>query len=164
MSVPRDDGRFLRMLAESIAPEHVVESGTSQGYSTIWLCLALRAFRGKLTTFEVDAERVALARRNFKQAGVESLATLIEGDAHEEVGKLKDPIDLLFIDADKEGYLDYLETLLPLMRPGGLIVAHNMNPRQADPRYVKAITTNPKLETLFVNVGQSGIGVTWKKR
>ncbi len=88
-------------------------------YPTIWLCLTLRTFRGKLTTFEVDTERAALARKNFKRARVESIVTLIEGDAHEEVGKLKDPINLLFIDADKEGYLDYLETLLPLMRPGG---------------------------------------------
>ncbi|NLX14534.1 MAG: hypothetical protein GXY44_12895 [Phycisphaerales bacterium] len=164
MSVPHDDGRFLRMLAESVAPENVVEIGTSQGYSAIWLCLALRTFGGKLTTFEVDAERAALARKNFKRAGVESLVTLIEGDAHEEIGKLKDPIDLLFIDADKEGYRDYLEKLLPLLRPGGLIVAHNMNLQQADPRYVKAITTNPKLETLFIHVGQSGIGMTLKKR
>ncbi|MBI4578881.1 MAG: class I SAM-dependent methyltransferase [Planctomycetes bacterium] len=164
MSVPRDDGRYLRLLAESLNPKNVVEIGTSHGYSAVWLCLALRTTGGKLTTFEIDAQRAALARANFKRAGVESLVTLVEGDAHEEVSKLKDPIDLLFLDADKEGYLDYLEKLLPLVRPGGLIVAHNMNARQADPRYVKAITTNPQLETLFVNLGSSDIGVTLKKR
>jgi predicted O-methyltransferase YrrM len=164
MSVPRDDGRYLRLLAESVAPKNVVEIGTSHGYSAIWLCLALRAVGGKLTTFEIDADRAKLARENFKLAGVDSIVTLIEGDAHQEVTKLKDPIDLLFLDADKQGYIDYLEKLLPLVRPGGLIVAHNMTARQADPRYVKAITTNPKLETLFVNLGASGIGVTLKKR
>ncbi len=164
MSVPRDDGRFLRILVESVGPKNVVELGTSQGYSAIWQCMALRTTGGKLTTFELDAQRAALARQNFKRAGVESLVTLIEGDAHKEVTKLKEPIDLVFLDADKEGYLDYLEKLLPLVRPGGLIVAHNMTARQADPRYVKAITTNPALETLFVNLGSSGIGVTLKKR
>ncbi|HOW69718.1 MAG TPA: class I SAM-dependent methyltransferase [Phycisphaerae bacterium] len=164
MSVPLNDGRYLRLLTESIAPKRVVEIGTSHGYSAIWLCLALRSTGGKLTTYEVDAGRAALARKNFARAGVDSIVTLVEGDAHKEVTKLKEPIDLLFLDADKEGYLDYLEKLLPLVRAGGLILAHNMNARQADPAYVKAITTNPKLETLFVNLGGSGIGMTLKKR
>lgn len=164
MSVPLNDGRYLRLLAESTNPKNVVEIGTSHGYSAIWLCLALRATGGRLTTFEIDAQRAALARKNFTRAGVDSVVTLIEGDAHKEVGRLKDPIDLLFLDADKQGYLDYLNQLLPLVRPGGLIVAHNMDASQADPRYVKAITTNPALETLFINVGHSGIGVTLKKR
>lgn len=164
MSVPRDDGRFLRLLTESLGAKNIVEIGTSHGYSAIWLSLALRKTGGKLTTFEIDARRAGLARENFKRAGVESLITLVEGDAHEEVAKLKEPIDLLFLDADKDGYIDYLQKLLPLVRPGGLVVAHNMSQRQADPRYVEAITTNPDLETLFVNLGASGVGVTLKKR
>lgn len=164
MNVPEKDGRLLRLLTESIGAKHAVEIGTSNGYSAIWLCLALRKTGGKLTTFEIDARRAALARENFKRAGVDKIVTLIEGDAHKEVKKLKEPIDLLFLDADKKGYLDYLEKLLPLIRPGGLIVAHNMNPRQADPRYIKAVTTNPKLETLFLHMQGTGVGVTLKKR
>ncbi|KKM00711.1 hypothetical protein LCGC14_1801680, partial [marine sediment metagenome] len=64
----------------------------------------------------------------------------------------------------KEGYIDYLTKLLPLVRPGGLILAHNMNPRQVDPNYVKAITTDPQLETLFLHMQGTGIAVTLKKR
>ena len=164
MSVPPNDGRYLRLLTESVGAKNVIEIGTSHGYSAIWQCLALRATGGKLTTYEIDAGRAALARKNFTRAGVDSIVTLVEGDAHKEVAKLKDPIDLLFLDADKDGYLDYLNKLLPLVRPGGLVVAHNINARQADPKYVEAITTNPKLETLFVNLGSSGISVTLKKR
>ncbi len=164
MSVPDDDGRILRVLAESIGAKHVVEIGTSIGYSAVWFAMALEQTGGKLTTYEIDAGRAAKARENFKRAGVENIVTLVEGDAHEEVKKLKGPIDLLFLDADKEGYLDYLNKLLPLVRPGGLIVAHNMNQRQADSRFVKAITTNPELETLFLDMETSGIGVTLKKR
>ncbi len=163
MSVPRDDGRFLRMLVEASGAKNVVEVGTSHGYSATWIALALRTTGGHLTTFEIDAGRAQLARENFKRAGVEDLIKLVEGDAHVEVPKLTETIDLLFLDADKEGYLDYLEKLLPLVRPGGLVVAHNMSARQADPRYVKAITTNPKWETLFVNLRDSGIGLTMKK-
>ena len=164
MLVPHDDGRILRLFTESLGAKHVVEIGTSVGYSGTWFCLALQQTGGKLTTFEIDADRAAKARANFKRAGVDGIVTLIEGDAHEEVKKLKEPIDILFLDADKQGYLDYLEKLLPLVRPGGLIVAHNMVKSMADPRYVKAITTNPDLETLFLNMEKSGMGVTLKKR
>jgi caffeoyl-CoA O-methyltransferase len=89
---------------------------------------------------------------------------MVLGDAHETIATLKGPIDLLFLDADKEGYLDYLNKLLPLVRPGGLVVAHNMTQRMADPRYVKAITSTPALETLFINMDSSGIAVSLKKR
>jgi predicted O-methyltransferase YrrM len=164
MNVPAEDGRLLRVLAESIHAKHVVEIGTSNGYSGLWLCLALRATGGKLTTYEIDRGRAALARDNFKRAGVDRLVTLVEGDAHVEVARLKEPIDLLFIDADKDGYPDYLNKLLPLVRPGGLIVAHNMRSPAPDPRYIKAITSNPNLETVFLNMHAAGVGVTLKKR
>ena len=164
MNVPVEDGRLLRLLTEAIGAKHVVELGTSNGFSGIWFCLALRNTGGKLTTHKINARRAALARENFKRAGVDQIVTLVEGDAHEEVKKLKEPIDLLFLDADKEGYIDYLNKLLPLVRPGGLIVAHNIDPGMADPAYIKAITTNADLETLFLNIRGSGISVTLKKR
>ena len=163
-NVPPGDGRILRLIAESIGAKHVVELGTSTGFSGVWFCLALRQTKGTLTTFEIDPGRAAEARRNFQRAGVSGLVTLVEGDAHQRLKELKKPVDLVFLDADKTGYLDYLEKLLPWVRPGGLIVAHNMNEHHADPRYVKAITTNPDLESVFLNLETSGIGVTLKKR
>lgn len=164
MSVPEQDGRLLRLLTESLGAQHVVEIGTSVGYSALWFCLALEKTGGRLTTFEIDEGRAARARENFRRAGVEERVTLVLGDAHETVSRLKSPIDVLFLDADKEGYLDYLNKLLPLVRPGGLVIAHNMDARMADPRYVQAITNNPALETVFVSVDGSGIGLTMKKR
>jgi caffeoyl-CoA O-methyltransferase len=164
MNVPPKDGRLLRLLAEATGARHVVELGTSNGYSGIWWCLALKTTGGRLTTFEIDAQRAALARVNFKRAGVSGLVTLVEGDAHRNVTTLKDPIDIVFIDADKEGYSDYLNKLLPLVRPGGLVIAHNIGPGMADPGYVQAITTNPAIETLFLNQDTGGISVTLKKR
>lgn len=164
MSVPANDGRLLRILAEAAGAKHVVELGTSIGYSGIWFCLALESTGGKLTTFEIDEGRAATARANFKRAGVEDRVTLVLGDAHEKVQDVEGPIDVVFLDADKEGYIDYLNKLLPKLRAGGLVIAHNMNQRQADPRFVEAITQNPELETLFVSAGASGIGVSLKKR
>ncbi len=163
MNVPVNDGRFLRLLAESIGAKQVVELGTSTGYSGTWFCMALRKTGGKLTTFEVDAKRAATARENFKRAGVEEMVTLVEGDAHEKVTTFKGTIDLLFLDADKEGYIDYYQKLLPQVRPGGLIVAHNISGGMADPKYIKAITSSGDVETVFINVGSSGISVTLKK-
>ncbi len=158
-NVPPQDGRFLRITTQAMNAKNVVEIGTSTGYSGIWFGMALQKTGGKLTTFEIDAQRAAAARANFKRAGMADIITLVEGDAHDEVKKLKDPIDILFLDADKEGYIDYLTKLLPLVRPGGLIIAHNINPRMADPRYMKAITTDPNLETIV----RSGVGLTLKK-
>ncbi len=164
MNVPPEDGRVLRLLTEAVGAKTVVEIGTSNGYSGIWLCLALRSTGGKLITHEIDARRASLARENFKRAGVDEMVTLVEGDAHEQVTKLKEPIDILFIDADKEGYIDYLNKLLPLVRPGGLIIAHNTIMRWQMQDYITAVTTNEDLETVFLHEQGAGIGVTLKKR
>ncbi|MHC5059668.1 MAG: O-methyltransferase [Planctomycetota bacterium] len=165
MNVPPEDGRLLRLLTEVAGAKRVVEIGTSNGYSGIWFALALRRTGGKLITHEIDAERAALARENFKRAGVTKIVTLVEGDAHKEVTKLKGPIDILFLDADKEGYMDYLKKLLGLVRPGGLILAHNTTNAGDDMQdYIKTVTTNPDLETMFLHEQGRGMGVTLKKR
>ena len=119
LSVPFEDGRLLRILAESSGATRIVEIGTSFGYSGLWLALALRGTSGRLTTFDIDPERQARARTNFERAGVLPLITLVAGDAHEKVRDVKGPIDYVFSDADKDGYLDYFQKLSPLLRPGG---------------------------------------------
>lgn len=161
-SVPVSDGRWLRLLAEAVDARTVVEIGTSTGYSGLWFCLALQRTAGRLITFEIDPGRAATARGHFEQAGVAQLVTVLEGDAHERVSELEGPIDLVFIDADKAGYVHYLNKLLPLVRPGGLILAHNVNMAAVEP-YNRAVTTNPDLETVFYMDG-GGLSVTLKKR
>ena len=158
-NVPPQDGRLLRLLTETMSAKNIVEIGTSTGYSGIWFGMALQKTGGKLTTFEIDAQRAATARANFKRAGMADIITLVEGNAHDKVKQLKDPIDILFLDADKEGYVDYLNKLLPLIRPGGLIIGHNINPRMADPKYMEAITTNPNLDTIV----RTEVSLTLKK-
>jgi caffeoyl-CoA O-methyltransferase len=164
LNVTTREGRLLRQLTEAIGAKRVVEIGTSSGYSSIWLALALRSTGGKLYTHEIDPEKVAMATANFKKAGVDDLVTIIEGDAPETVKQHKEPIDVVFLDADKKGYIDYLEKLLPLVRPGGLILGHDMHRPMPDPRYIEAITKNPDLETSFVMMESFGISLTLKKR
>jgi caffeoyl-CoA O-methyltransferase len=160
LSVPVQDGKALQLLTEAADAKNVVEIGTSTGFSGLWFCLALQRTSGHLTTFEIDHSRAALAREHFKKAGVEKMVTVVEGDAHQELAKLKTPIDVAFIDADKVGYVDYLNKILPLVRPGSLILAHNVD---MVPEYVKVVTANPNLETIFYMEG-GGLAVTLKKR
>ncbi len=160
LNVPVEDGEALWVLTEAANARRVAEIGTSTGYSGLWFCLALQATGGHLTTFEINHRRAAEARRHFKAAGAARLVTVIEGNAHQQIAKLEGPIDVAFIDADKQGYVDYLNKILPLVRPGGLILAHNVG---MVPDYVKAVTTNPDLQTIFYMQGR-GLAVTLKKR
>lgn len=157
--VPVTDGRTLRLVTEAIGARNVVEIGTSTGISGLWFSVALQKTKGKLTTFEIDPGRAATAREHFRKAGVEGIITIVQGDAHQNVSRLKEPIDLVFIDAEKEGYVDYLNKLLPLVRSGGLILAHNIT---TVPEYVQRVTNNPDLETVFYMEG-GGLGITLKK-
>lgn len=163
-NVSTADGRLLRQLTEALNAKRVVELGTSTGESGLWFATALRKTGGHLYTHDIDPGRIAVARENFKRAGVDGLITIVEGDAHETARKNTEPIDVLFIDAEKEGYDAYLKELLPLVRPGGLIIAHNMRRPAPNPRYLEAITTNPDLDTSFVLMEGAGVGITLKKR
>jgi predicted O-methyltransferase YrrM len=157
-SVEEETGRILRMLTEATGAKEVVEIGTSTGYSGLWICLALDKTHGHLTTFEIDHGRAEMARDNFKRAGVDQIVTVIEGDAHKRIVELTEPIDIAFLDADKGGYPDYIEKLLPQVRPGGLIVADNLNMATA---YREAINKNPALETVYLG---RRVSITMKKR
>ncbi|MFN3892441.1 MAG: O-methyltransferase [Beijerinckiaceae bacterium] len=162
LNIDRDDGRLLRIHVESIGARNVVELGTSTGYSALWMALGLKATGGRLTTYEIDRERAATARANFKRARLDDRIDVVVGDAHIEVRKQQGPVDLVFIDADKEGYLLYLKALLPLLRAGGLIIADNMIRPSPDPAFVRAITTDPALDTVFLSTS-TGMALTIKK-
>ena len=86
----------------------------------------------------------------------------VKNHAHEKIATLKGPIDVAFIDADKEGYVDYLRKLLPLLRPGGLLLAHNVGMAGVT-EYLKEAEANPDLETIIYREG-AGLAVTVKKR
>jgi len=126
MSVPRKDGEFLHLIVKATGAKNVLEVGTSQGLSAIWMGLGLEETGGHLTTIEIDTERHDLARQNVTEAGLSHRITLLRGDAHREVAKLKGPFDFVFLDADKEGQVDYFRKLYPAkIVPGGILAVHN---------------------------------------
>ncbi len=119
-------GRFLHTIVLARRPRTIVEIGTSWGYSTIWLSLAARQVGATVTTLEIDPKKVAAATANLREAGLGSVATIVEGDAAAYLRARNEPFDFAFLDAEKEDYAAYLDMVVPLLAPGGVLVADNL--------------------------------------
>jgi predicted O-methyltransferase YrrM len=166
-------GRFLNIQARAIGARRILEIGTLAGYSSIWLARALPA-DGRLVTLELEPRHAEVARANLARAGLETLVEVRVGSALETLGALVadgvEPFDMVFIDADKEGYPAYLEWSLRLSRPGTLIVADNVvrggaiidadsidSRVQGIRRFNEALATSPRLAvTIVQTVGAKG--------
>ena len=130
--VTPDVGRFLHTLVLAKRPRSIVEIGTSGGYSTLWLATAARAVGASLTTLEIDPAKVRRATASLREAGVDGVATIVEGDAFAFLRERREPIDFVFLDAEKEDYAAYLELIVPLLPEGGLLVADNLTSHADD--------------------------------
>jgi caffeoyl-CoA O-methyltransferase len=127
MSISPDQCSLLNLLTSLIGARYAVEVGTFTGSSSISIARGL-APGGKLTCFDQEFHWTSIARRYWFKAGLQDRIDLRLGDAHQLLPRFRSPglLDLVFIDADKEGYDFYYETLLPLVRPNGLIIFDNM--------------------------------------
>jgi caffeoyl-CoA O-methyltransferase len=114
-------GRLLEFVVWMLQPQLVLEIGTYSGYSALSMARALPP-GGRIITLEADAEHATFARRHIERHGRISVR---EGDALESIATLDGPFDLVFIDANKDGYVDYYEAVLPKLAPRGLIAADN---------------------------------------
>ena len=164
MNVPRADGEFLHGFILEHNYKRVLEVGTSNGYSSLWMGMALRRTGGKLITLELDADRAALARENFQKTGLTQVIELREGDALKALPELEGPFDLVFIDAWKEDYLRYFEMVYPKVRPGGAIVAHNVISHGRDMQdFLQAVQNHPELETRIDRRSSAGLSISLKR-
>lgn len=166
-SVPRGDGEFLHFLIQATASRNALEIGTSHGYSAIWMGLALEATGGRLTTIEIDPARHELARRHVSAAHLAPRVTLIRGDAHVEVAKLDGPFDFVFLDADKEGQVDYFNTLYPRkLPPGGVLAVHNAIRQAGAMRdYLDLVRKHPDFVTVTVSATMDdGFCLSYRRR
>ncbi|MEX2524975.1 MAG: O-methyltransferase [Gammaproteobacteria bacterium] len=165
MNIAPAEGTYLEDLIRDMDARRVLEIGTSNGYSAIWMGLGLRETGGNLLTLEIDDERYQLARKNIGEIGMEAIIDVRPGDAVEEIPRLEGPFDLVFIDAWKPDYVRYLELVLPLVRSGGIIAAHNVFHTRMDGirEYRRVIDNHPQLETRYVREGNAGISVSNKK-
>ena len=113
LSVSEEDGRFLRVLVATSNAKRALEIGAAQGYSAIWIGLALRETGGRLTTIEYDAARAATAAANIRRAGLSDIVTVVPGDAFKEIPKLAGTFDFVFLDAWKPDYQRFFDMVFP---------------------------------------------------
>jgi predicted O-methyltransferase YrrM len=173
IDVSRLQGKFLDLLVRISGARRALEIGTLGGYSTIWMARALPD-GGRIVTLEFDPNHAAVARANLENAGVLDRVDLRLGRAVDSLAALEEsgapPFDLIFIDADKESYPEYLDWALKLSRPGTTIVADNVvrdgkvvDPECDDPRvhgvrrFTELVAAEPRLSaTVLQTVGAKG--------
>ena len=164
MNVAPAEGEYLAGLVRQLDARKVLEIGTSNGYSAIWLAMALRETGGKLITLELDKARHELAQNNFRATGLGEVIDSRLADALIEIQTLQGPFDLVFIDAWKPDYIRYFKAVFPKVRAGGVIAAHNVDSHpQSMQDFLGAIKTHPGLRTEFIHKGPSGLSVSYKK-
>jgi caffeoyl-CoA O-methyltransferase len=148
VNVPAGDGRFLYDLILEKGYTRGLEIGTSNGYSGLWLGLALKQNGGELVTIEIDPKAAHEARTNFRRAALDDVVEVVTSDALEAIPEIPGDFDFVFIDAYKPEYPDYLRLVRQRMVKGGAITAHNVTNRSRGMvNYVEAIKGDPGLET-----------------
>src|SRR5271166_2284009 len=126
IAVSAQQGKFLSLLAGAIGARRVLEIGTLGGFSSIWLARGVGP-QGRVTTLEYEPKHAEVARANLERAGVGDRVEIKVGAALHTLPTVTDgPFDLVFIDADKDNYVAYLEWAIRLARPGAIIVADNV--------------------------------------
>jgi caffeoyl-CoA O-methyltransferase len=163
MMVGAVEGSFLGFLVRALGATRVLEVGTFTGYSSISMARALPP-DGKVISIDVNAETTEIARRYAAEAGVVDRIDYRVGPGTELLAELEGPFDLVFIDADKDGYVDYYEAALPLLADGGLIVADNVlwsgrvvsapedDSTRAIQRFNEHVRTDDRVESVMLTV------------
>ncbi len=177
INVSATEGRLLQVLALAVGAKRILEVGTLGGYSGIHLARALPD-DGRLITLEIDPHHAEVARRNFESAGVGAKVEVRVGPASETLRQMAaaggPPFDLIFIDADKDGYVEYLSLSLPLLRAGGLLLGDNTLPdavltaeESGTKRYNAAVAERAELTTVVIPVlrqrGLDGLTISFKR-
>jgi len=160
ISVGRDTGIFLNILAKASKARNILELGTSYGYSTVWLAEAARANGGKVTTLEIKPEKQQYARAMLQKAGLDTHVEFRLGEAREVLALLKGPFDFVLLDLWKELYIPCLDIFYPKLGKGAFIAADNMLiPEFSLPdamAYRRYVRSKPNIDSVLLPVG-SGI-------
>ena len=161
-NIAPENGQFLSILIRSVQARNVLEVGTSNGYSTLWLAAALKETGGRLISLEFDQKRAAEAQRHLQEVGLDSITEIRIGNALDEIPKCDTTFDLVFLDAEKNEYRRYLELALPNIRPGGLIVADDtVTMRDEMPDYIEFVFNTPRLHSVDIPL-DDGIILSYK--
>lgn len=155
LNITPDTGRLLWILVQAARATRILEVGTSNAYSTIWLADAARATGGHVITLERNPDKVRLARANLARAGLADRVGILEGSAAETLATLTGPFHFVFLDADRANYSTYLDLALPKLQPGGLLVADNVISHAEElTDYLARVKSNPTLFSVTIPVGK----------
>jgi len=161
--ISKNIGTFYNIMLKSIHAKNILEIGMSVGYSGLWFADAIMSNTkdGQIITIDREQFKIDSATRNFEEAGVSSLIKIREGEARKILHEIKEEFgenyfDFIFIDADKESYIEYFDLCLPLVRKGGIIGADNIllperfNEMMAD--YLSHVRSNPNVQSVTVPI------------
>ena len=163
LAIGRNTGIFYNILLQNMNAKKILEIGTSIGYSTIWFADSIsKKPDRKITSIDQDRKKITHAQKNFEEAGVSDFIDIRHGDALKVLSDLNDDsnfaesFDFVFIDADKERYVQYFEAVLPMVRPGGLIGADNIlfpeRFQKFTNLYVKHVRKNPSIRSVTIPI------------
>jgi predicted O-methyltransferase YrrM len=155
LNITRDTGELLAVLVTAMNARRVLEIGTSNGYSTLWLAKAAQAIGGAVTTIEKAEMKIAMARATFARSGLAALITVVHDDAGEVLRRTGDAAyDLVFLDSERPEYPGWWPDLRRVLRPGGLLVVDNAtsHPEQMAP-FVALVAADRTFTTSLVPVG-----------
>lgn len=155
LNITRDTGEFLSVLVRAMNAQRVLEIGTSNGYSTLWLALAAKAVKGHVTTVELSEFKLALAAKNFERSGLAQFIAQVSGEA----GTLlrdspESSFDVVFLDSERSEYLGWWPDIKRVLRKGGLLVVDNARSHSAEMApFVALVSADYEFTTCTVPVG-----------
>ena len=163
LAIGKNTGVFYNILLQNMGAKKILEIGMSVGYSTIWFADSLsKNLDGKIISIEQDEKKIERAKRNFEEAGVGDFIDIRHGDALEVLSDINNKsnsdksFDFVFIDADKERYIQYFDAVLPMVKLGGLIGADNIlfpeRFQKFTNLYVKHVRKNPNIRSVTIPI------------
>jgi predicted O-methyltransferase YrrM len=160
ISIGREAGIMVNLLAKAMEATSILELGTSYGYSAIWLAEAARATGGRVVSLDLDANKQRVAREHLARVGLDHYVEFLAGDALKILPELRGPFDFVLLDLWKEIYVPAFDLFYPKLKPGALIAADNMlYPPYARPeaeRYRQHVRAHETMESVLLPIG-SGI-------
>jgi predicted O-methyltransferase YrrM len=155
LNITRDTGEFLAVLIRATGARRILEIGTSNGYSTLWLANAAQAIGSSVTTVEFSDYKIALAKKNFARSGLASFITLIHDNAGRVLERSVDSsFDFIFLDSERPEYPGWWPDLRRVLRPGGLLVVDNAtsHPQEMAP-FMALVQADSSFTTSLVPIG-----------
>lgn len=155
LNITRDTGEFLELLVRAIGARRILEIGTSNGYSTLWLAKAVSTIDGQVTTVEKSAYKIELASKNFERSSLAPYIRLIHSEAGTFMNQLEhEAFDLVFLDSERSEYVGWWPDVRSIVRVGGILVADNATSHAEEMQpFISTVRAEESFITSLVPIG-----------